>query len=557
MAHQQEQRSLRNAPRRKSTASMALATFLMIIGLTLSKGTGFLREIFIGLQFGNGTIPADAFYLGFQIPDLFFQLLVGGSIQAAITPTLARSLERNEQKSGWRSVSIFITLMSVIMLVVTLLGMLLSDLIFPLIYPENNAAMINLAAQVSKALFPQVFFMMLAALCIGILNAYKKFSSTAFGPTIYNVFVVLSIIVLGGTSQLASIKMGFMSVSPEKAVQYTAVGITISAAIYFVYQFYMSRSELRSFRFSLDLHDEGFRTLLRLAVPTMISASIVQINLIVINRFTDGFDKGIIQSLQNAKTIWQLPYGIFAVAVGSVMMPTLAAKFASKDTKGARILLGKSLRNALFLTIPSAGLLFALSSDVVPAIFKWNSKYNMDAAAITATILMGYCIAVIAQTVVFIYNQAFYAIGKTKIPLLTGVLSMVLIAGFCGILKSLGMLESASEAGAIWLSLAYSVTSVVSALVLSIIYKKNRQLAPRSLAAFFVRCFICLGVLLLVLYTFNVLPVDPQTKIGELSWLGVRAAGGSAVYLLAARAMQMRELSSFLYRIKRKRTPSS
>ena len=84
----------------------------------------------------------------------------------------------------------------------------------------------------------------------------------------------------------------------------------------------MASRELKSFRLSLDIQDEGFRELLRLAVPTMISASIVQLNTIIITIFTGGLkDEGIIQSLNNAKTIWQLHYGIFAVAVGSVMLP--------------------------------------------------------------------------------------------------------------------------------------------------------------------------------------------------------------------------------------------
>jgi len=545
MREPEDQIYLHKEPRKSRAASMALATFLMIIGLTLSKGTGFLREIFIGIKFGYLNVQADAFYLGFQIPDLFFQLLVGGSIQAAITPSLARAIERGDHKRGWRSVSIFITMMTVIMLAVTTLGMLLSDFIFPLIYSGTATEIVSLAAKSSKALFPQVFFMMLAALCIGILNAYKKFSSTAFGPTVYNICVVISILVFGKPT--------------NQAVINTAIGITASAGVYFLLQFFMARRELKSFRLSLDTHDEGFRELLRLAVPTMISASIVQLNTIIITNFTGGFgkDSGIIQSLNNAKTIWQLPYGIFAVAVGSVMLPSLSAHFAARDYKTTRVLLGKSLRNALFLTIPSAGLLLALRHDVVPAILKWTESYKTESGETTALFLMGYCLAIIFQTVVFIYNQAFYAIGKTKIPLYTGALSMVLISGFCFILKSLGLLKPGSVVGALGLSLAYSLTSIITAVILSTVYNKNRQLAPKSLVPFIIRSCICLGVLLLVVYAVNVFPVNPQSKSGELAWLAVRASAGFGGYLLAARAMQMKELSSFVDRIRRRKNPAA
>ncbi len=521
--------------KKKSTASIALATFLMIVGLTLSKGTGFLRENFIMEKFGSGTKLADAFYLGFTIPDLFFQLLVGGSIQAAITPSLARMVESGQQRKGWKSVSTFITLIALIMLGITILGALLSDWFIPLIFFDKNAEVVALAAKASKVLFPQVFFMMLAAFCIGILNAYKKFSSTAFGPTIYNVFVVLAIVVFGGRS--------------ENGVVYAALGITVSAGLYFLWQFYMARGELKNYRVSLAIHDEGFKELLHLAVPTMLSASIVQLNTIIISAFTGKFDDGIIQSLNNSKTIWQIPYGIFAVAVGSVMLPSLAAHFAARDYKSARMLFGKSLRNALFLTIPSAGLLFALSYDVVPALFKWSDAYKTEQGQVTSMVLMGYCIAIIAQTFVFIYNQAFYAIGNTKVPLATGALSMVLITLFCSILKALGMLSSTNSAGALWLSLTYSVTSVISALVLFILYRKNKLLAPKNLAPFLVRSAICTAFMLLLVYTMNVLPVHPSGKIASLLWLAVKGMIGFAGYFAAAKALNMKELTVFLDKI--------
>lgn len=69
----------------------------------------------------------------------------------------------------------------------------------------------------------------------------------------------------------------------------------------------------------------------------MISASIVQLNTIILANFSvNHFSDGIVTSLNNAKTIWQLPYGIFAVAVGNVMLPSLAGHYASGDHKSAR-----------------------------------------------------------------------------------------------------------------------------------------------------------------------------------------------------------------------------
>jgi len=538
-----------NEKRKKRVHSIALATFLMVVGLTLSKGTGFLREIFVIQMFGGklGTsIYSDAFYLGFQIPDLFFQLLVGGSIQAAITPTLARAIQKRDIKRGWRSISIFISVMAVVMLGTVLLGELLADKVFPMIYlsdflspnhKQYSTETITLATQLSKVLFPQVFFMMLAALCIGILNAYRKFSSTAFGPTFYNILVVLSIVILGGFS--------------TQSVTNACIGITAAAGVYFLLQFVMARNEIRHFRFSLQIKDEGFRELLHLAIPTMISASIMQLNTIIISWFAGSFSEGTLTSLRNATTTWQLPYGIFAVAVGNVMLPSLSAHFAAGDDKASRSLLSSSLRNALFMTIPSTGLLFILSSDVINGIFNWGHKYSPAAVQVTATILIGYCIAVIMQTFVFIYNQAFYAIGKTRVPLINGVLTLILSPIFCNLF--IGIFHGQSYAP-VALSLSYSLTSTISAIVLIMLYRRNRKIAPAGILPYLVRSALCLCVMFLIVFSLNMLPIHPYAKIPQLLWLAVRTFAGIGGYLLAARVMKMEELQSFIDKLHRRKS---
>ena len=163
-------------PDRKQS-NLSLATVLMMIGLLLSKLTGQLREILVVPVLGGNTGLSDAFFLGFQIPDLFYQLLVGGAIQAAITPTLAAAVERKKEKEGWRGVSIFINITAVVVLLAVFIGELLAPILIPLYNPNKSPAVIGLAVQVSRALFPQVFFMMLAALCIGVPECLQTVSS--------------------------------------------------------------------------------------------------------------------------------------------------------------------------------------------------------------------------------------------------------------------------------------------------------------------------------------------------------------------------------------------
>lgn len=500
--------------------NMTAATIIMMIGLLLSKISGQLREILVAPVLGYGVV-SDAYLIGFQVPDLFYQLLVGGAIQAAITPSLAASLENKQEKEGWRSVSIFMNVAAVVMILAVLIGELLAPWLIGSYTARLDSETTALAVRVTRALFPQVFFMMMAALCIGILNAYRKFSSTSFGPSVYNICVVLAMVILGSRTNQGAVRV--------------ASGVMAAAAVYFFLQLFMARREFRNYSLSFDLHDNGFRRLLRLAVPTLLSGSIVQLNTIILTSYADQFP-GAPTSLRHAATTWQLPYGVFVIAIGNVMLPSLARLYASRDHTACRRLYRGSLRKALFLTVPSAAIFLLLQVDVVRAIFQWGPSYPEESVLATASVLSWYCLAMVAQTIVFITNQAFYARKMTRIALLNGLITLALNPLFCHLLtRVFGM-------GISGLSLAYTLTSFISAGVLYFIYKiQLRDAAPKRMWPYMIQLVICTGAMMITLLALQVLPISPAGKFLQLVWLAIRSGIGFIVFYLAASVLRIPE----------------
>ncbi|MCQ2531126.1 MAG: murein biosynthesis integral membrane protein MurJ [Saccharofermentans sp.] len=518
--------------RKNGSGNMAIATVLVMIGLIFSKCSGLLRDVLVGMKFSD-TVYRDSFFLAFTIPDLVFNLLVGGSIQSAITPSLSAAVSAGEEKKGWRAVNIFISVIGTVLVLVCILGVVFSDQIFMLYASgKNNMDTIHLASQASKWLFPQIFFMMLAALCIGILNAYKRFSSTAFGPTVYNVFVLLSILIFAGNT--------------ESKLTMTTCGIMGAAVIYFLFQFIIGFDKLKQLRFDFKPRDPEFIALFKRALPILISASIVQVNTVILNFFTGSFeDSGYISALKNAATTWQLPYGIFAVAVGNVMLPSLAALYSKQDYDGASNMLSSRLKSALFLTIPSAGIMFVLNKEVIKALFQWNSAYTESDATRAGIFLMGYSIAIITHTVVFIMNQAFYAIGKTKVPLYAGCVGLISNPMFCYLFIKMGI-------GPLSLTLAYSLTSIFTLVILTVVYCKDKRLAPKGLSVFLAKSFGCMLVMSFVLVLLNKVIPNGNGKIQSLMFLGVKGICAVAVYFIGAFVLKMNEAVEFVSGVKRK-----
>ncbi|MCQ2516312.1 MAG: murein biosynthesis integral membrane protein MurJ [Saccharofermentans sp.] len=518
-----------------SARSMTVATLLVMVGLVFSKCSGFLRDIFVGIKFSD-SVFRDSFTLAFTIPDLVYNLLIGGSIQSAITPSLSASIASGEEKKGIRAVSIFVSFFALLLFIVCVIGTVFSESIYTIFDSgEHGEYTTYLAAMASKWLFPQIIFMMLAALCIGILNAYKRFASTAFGPTVYNAFVLLSIIVFAGNTQAKLMN--------------TTCGIMGAAVIYFLFQYIIGFDKLKQFKFIWAPKDKDFHKLVYRALPILISASVVQINMVILNYFAMMLpDAGNVYALRNASTTWQLPYGIFAVAIGNVMLPSLAELFGKKDYQGASELLSSRLKSALFLTIPSAGFIIIMNTDVIKAIFQWNSAYTDADAKRAGTLLIGYSIAIITHTVVFIMNQAFYAIGKTKVPLVAGCIGLISNPVYCSMFMP--------RFGALALTLAYSLTSIMQMSILCIVYCSYKDLKPRKMIGFLVKAFVSVLLMCVSLIILNNVINLGGGKMMNLMSLAIKGVVAVIVYFAMALLMKMPEANIWINQVVTKITKS-
>ena len=122
--------------RRSGISSAKIATVIVMIGLILSKGSGFIRDIVVSHRFDN--TYRDAFTLAFTIPDLFYNLIIGGAVYSSIAPYMSGALAVHEEKRGIRTISIFISVISVVMIIVCVLGTVFSEPLYQ-VYAMNKS----------------------------------------------------------------------------------------------------------------------------------------------------------------------------------------------------------------------------------------------------------------------------------------------------------------------------------------------------------------------------------------------------------------------------------
>lgn len=526
------------SPAKKKGMSFALSALIVGIGTVIVKLSGLIRDNIVSLRFSEN-IFRDSYSLAFNIPDLFYNLLVGGAIYSTVAPYLSAKLAVGKEKEGVRVVSIFISVVCVVMLIVCTFGTIFSEPIYALYAMGNDdidPEVLNLAAKASKMLFPQIFFIMLAALCNGILTAYRKFTITSFGPVLYNILVILAIFLFGGNSQLNLVM--------------TTGGILAATAIYFVCQYSLGFKQMRQFKFSFHPANKDFLMLFRRAIPILISASITQINVVVLNHFALLFDEGSVYGFRNASTIWQIPYTVFVVAITTVMTPELAGDYESKRYSKASELISHSMKSALFMTIPSAVFIAVLNLDVVKAIYQWHSKYTDVHAQVAATFLLGFCSAIVTATVIHVFNQAFYAIGQTKIPLLAGILGLIINPVACHLMVTTGV-------GPLSLSLAYSFTNVCQMVMLAVFYCRRKELAPRGILKFLLKAGACVLVMAGIVFALDRFIPATGGKITQLLIISGKGIVAVVSYFVMAIVFRMEEATEWINKFKRKLSKKS
>ena len=113
------------SPAKKKGMSFALSAIIVGIGLIITKGSGLIRDNIVSMRFSEDLFR-DAYTLAFTIPDLFYNLLVGGAIYSTVAPYMSAQLAVGKEKQGVRTVSIFISVVCVVMIFFCAIGTIFS-----------------------------------------------------------------------------------------------------------------------------------------------------------------------------------------------------------------------------------------------------------------------------------------------------------------------------------------------------------------------------------------------------------------------------------------------
>ena len=401
-----------------------------IVGLgawtLVSRGAGLARELMMAAYLGAGPV-ADAFNVAFSLPNMFRRFFAEGAFNQAFVPIYAKKLEGGEDAEAFAQ-NAFWGMTGFLLLFSALGTFAMPWLVWAMASGFVGDARFDLAVGFGQISFCYIGFISLFALLSGVLNAHGRFAEAGFVPVLMNLVFIAAMLL----AQYQGWDMGATLAWTVPLTGVAQLGYTLYAArkIGFI-------PRLRLPRMTPD-----FIRLLTVMGPALLAGGVVQINLLVSRQVASGTE-GAISWLVYADRLYQLPLGVVAIAVGTVLLPELSRRLRAGDDLGGREALNRGAEFATLLTLPAAFALIVLAGPITQVLYQRGAFTAQDSAN-TALALAIYGAGLPAFVLHKLLQPLFYAREDTKRPFHYALWSMAINAGLAfGLMPFIGFAASA------------------------------------------------------------------------------------------------------------------
>ncbi len=381
------------------------ASGIVAIAVMCSRLLGLVREMLFAGLFGSALMGI--FTIAFRAPNLLRDLFAEGALSTAFITVFSKKIETEGAESAWALATKMMTLAVIFMSFVAVLGVIFAGPLIGILAPGFAPEDAKLTILLARIMFPFILLVSLAALVMGMLNARNVFGVPAMASSFFNLGSIAGGAVIGWWLDP---KFG------EKALIGLAIGTLIGGFLQFAIQLPSLRRVGFAFRPDFQWRDPGIQKILFLMVPSVIAASAVQINVMVNSSFASIVGKEAVSWLNFAFRLMQLPIGVFGVAVATITLPVVSRIAASTRTEDFGPTLGKAMRLAIFLTLPSATGLYFLAAPIIKLIYE-RGNFRANDSLQTGFALQFYAMGLVSYACIKVLSPAFYAIDRKWTPM--------------------------------------------------------------------------------------------------------------------------------------------
>ncbi len=435
----------------------------MSVAVFLSRILGLVREQVFAALFG-ASHATDAYQIAFRIPNLLRDLFAEGAMSAALVPTFIQVQKEKGLDRGWQVATRVFVFLFLIVAVLAVFGIFFAE---PIIQFYASAyhevpGKFELTVRMTRIMMPFFPLVALAAAFMAILNACGKFFMPSFASAMFNAVSIITGVVLAH----------WFPQWGREPIEGMAYGVIAGGLVQALIQWpILKRQGYRPMWSSPDptssFQDPALKRMMLLMVPGTVGLAATQINILVNSIFATSVGAGAVSWLNYAFRLMQFPIGIFGVSLASATLPVFSRSWTDHQYELASQSLLKTIKRVFAINFPaSAGLAF-LGVPIIGLIFE-HGRFTHDDTVATANALAAYAVGLTAYSVVKVLVPICYAVGETKIAVISSVFSVMsnLIFNYLFV-KKLGFMG---------LALGTSITAILNSVLLwFFIFKKLKK----------------------------------------------------------------------------------
>lgn len=472
-------KNIADGQKKSNTKKSLLASGLSLSFFTLcSRILGLVREMTKASFLGTSKF-ADAFGIAFMIPNLLRRLFAENSISVAFIPTFRGYLEdsatsgkdSDEFKKTKEFLNSTITLISFCTTVVVILGIAFSPLIIPLFLDESDSVLTAEAVLLTRIMFPYLFVISLAAFFQGILNGVKIFSPSGFTPVLFNSIVIACTYIF---TPLLTKNVADAELRAQMAARAMSFGVLIGGCVQAIFQlpFVIKTGWFCHFTsLKKAFKNPGTKKVIALVGPTVIGMAAYQLNDVISTALAGKAGTGIVSSLQYSLRLQELILGIFAVSIGTVILPDLSGLAKTQKWENFNRLLSQAIKIIALISIPVTFYSLVCGKEIISLVYK-SKNFNDESVQLTLTAFRFHIAGLFFIAMNRVVAPAFYAQGNTKSPTLAGILGLAI-----NMIFALILIKPMSGGG---IALALTLGSLANSILLFVFLKKNKQIDVKA-----------------------------------------------------------------------------
>jgi len=517
--------------------------FRQIASLTaLSRVFGLVRDICYFYFFGASGL-LDAWFIAFKIPNLSRRLFGEGAASASFIPIYSHELEKDPTQANKLANTVLTTIVAILTSLVAAgwLGILLYTSV------SKTTSDTNLILSLTTIMLPYMVLVCSVAVMAGILNVHRHFAAPAAAPIVLNIFIIATLLITGLVFKLKALQQVYI----------VAFSVLAAGLVQLALQIIPLRSKGLSLHPQWQIRSGAFKKILILMGPMVLGLTATQINTLFDDLIAWWFSgspekgttfmlwgneiayplyRGCVSHLNAAQRLYQMPLGVFGIALATAIFPVLSSHAAKNDNEGLKQTITKGINGAFFIALPATVGLILIAKPLVSILFG-HGRFTSEDVSAAAFTLPFYAAGLTGYFTQQIVARCFYSLQDSKAPTRSA-----LIAVFVNFGLNLVLIWPLGTAG-----LACS-TAVCSYLQCAILIRFLRRKIGTNIlvgtGSSFIKIMAATILMVLsLLMVFWLMKGLPETFPSNLLRLISAVLIGALVYILAAKILNIEMLS--------------